>query len=195
MLTIPMGLGLVLVAEPFVLTFFTAKWAEAIPVMAAISIYTLLRSLVFNSGSVYKAVGKPGLLTRLSLIQALISIPALWWTAVTYNTILAIAWMQVLLALLAGSMKLYMAARLVDIKLWDLLQTFLPSLAAGSVMALAIWVSSQFLTDAIPVVALVVETAVGALVYGGTILLLQKEEVLRASTVLRMAFLPGASRV
>ena len=195
MLTIPMGLGLVLVAEPFVLTFFTAKWTEAIPVMAAISIYTLLRSLVFNSGSVYKAVGKPGLLSRLSLIQALVTVPALWWTAVTYNTILAIAWMQVLLALLAGSMKLYMAARLVDIKLWDLLQTFLPSLAAGSVMALAIWVSSQFLTDAIPVVALVVETAVGALVYGGTILLLQKEEVLRASTVLRMAFLPGASRV
>ena len=194
MITIPLGLGLALVAEPFVLAVFTEKWAEAIPVMVAISLYTLLRSLVFNSGSVYKAVGKPGLLSKLSFIQALITIPALWWTAVTYNTITAIAWMQVLLALLAGSMKLIMAARLVEIRLRDLLQTFSPSLLAGSIMTLAVWLSRQWLSDAIPLVALVVETAVGALVYGGVILLLQREEVLKARLMLRTAFGPKASQ-
>lgn len=194
MITIPLGLGLALVAEPFVLTFFTEKWAEAIPVMAAISLYTLLRSLVFNSGSVYKAMGRPGLLSRLSLIQALVTIPALWWTAVSLNTITAVAWMQVLLALLAGIMKLTMAARLVELRLWVLVQTFFPSLVAGGIMTLAVWGSSQFLAGALPVVALIVETAVGALVYGLTILLLQRQEVLKAGAMLRTAFLPKTSR-
>jgi PST family polysaccharide transporter len=194
MITVPLGLGLALVAEPFVLVFFTEKWVEAVPVMAAISLYTLLRSLFFNAGSVYKATGQPGLLSRLSLIQAVVTVPALWWTAVTYNTITAVAWMQVLLALLAGIMKLTMAARLVNIPLRQLLQTFSPSLAAGAVMSLVVLATGRFLDGAVPLVELVVETAVGGLVYGGLILLWQREDVLKARAMLRTAFQPKASR-
>jgi O-antigen/teichoic acid export membrane protein len=190
MITIPLGLGLALVAGPFVLTVFTGKWAEAIPVMAAISIYTLLRSLVFNAGSVYKATGKPGLLSRLNFIQALVTAPALWWVAVTYGTILAVAWMQVLLAFCFGMVKMVMAARLVDAPLRELAKTFYPSLAAGGLMATAVLATAQFLTDVIPLGQLVVETAVGALVYGGAIFLLQRDDMLKAAAMLRSAFLP-----
>ncbi|HUM72035.1 MAG TPA: oligosaccharide flippase family protein, partial [Chloroflexota bacterium] len=192
MITIPMGLGLALVAGPFVLTVFTDKWAEAIPVMAAISIYTLLRSLVFNAGSVYKATGQPGLLSKLNFIQAIFTVPALWWVAVTYNTILAVAWMQVLLALLSGIVKMAMAARLVHVPLREMARTFYPSLAAGGLMAVAVLSTAQFLTDVIPLVQLVVETAVGILVYGGAIFLLQPDDMWKAIALLRSAFLPKA---
>jgi O-antigen/teichoic acid export membrane protein len=192
MITIPLGLGLALVSGPFVLTFFTEKWAEAIPVMAAISLYTLLRSLVFNAGSVYKATGQPGLLSKLSFIQALVTVPALWWVAVTYNTILAVAWMQVLLAFVSGMVKMVMAARLVNVPLPELAKTFYPSLAAGGLMTVVVLVTAQFLTGALPLVELVVETAVGALVYGGAIFLLQPDEMRKAVTMLRSAFLPKA---
>ncbi|MBE2199634.1 MAG: oligosaccharide flippase family protein, partial [Anaerolinea sp.] len=195
MITIPMGLGLALVAGPFVLTVFTDKWAEAIPVMAAISIYTLLRSLVFNAGSVYKATGKPGLLSKLNFIQAVVTVPALWWVAVTYGTILAVAWMQVLLAFVSGIVKLAMAARLVNVPLRELAKTFYPSLAAGGLMAVAVLTAAQFLTNAIPLLELVVETAVGALVYGGAVFLLQRDDMLKAVTMLRSAFLPKAKIV
>lgn len=195
MITIPMGLGLALVAGPFVLTFFTDKWADAVPVMAAISIYTLLRSLVFNSGSVYKATGQPGLLSKLSFMQAVITVPALWWVAVTYNTITAVAWMQVLLALLSGSVKMVMAARLVDVPIRKLAATFYPSLAAGGLMALAVLAAAQYLSGVIPLVELVVETAVGAFVYGATLFLLQRDDLMKAGLMLRSAFLPKAKSV
>lgn len=57
LLTIPMGLGLALVSRPFCPHLLYGKTTDAIPVMSAISLYTLLRSLVFNAGSVYKATG------------------------------------------------------------------------------------------------------------------------------------------
>ncbi|MFO7680216.1 MAG: lipopolysaccharide biosynthesis protein [Chloroflexota bacterium] len=195
MIVIPLGLGLALVAEPFVLTFFTEKWAEAIPVMAAISIYTLLRSLVFNAGSVYKATGQPGLLSRQSMVQAIVTVPALWWVAVTYNTIMAVAWMQVLLALSTGIVKMVIAARLVNIPLWEMAKTFFPSLLAGSLMALAVLVASQFLNDVIPVVELVLETAVGALVYGSAIFLMQPDDMRKVIKMLRTTFLRKAKTV
>lgn len=195
MITIPMGLGLALVAGPFVLTVFTDKWAEAIPVMAAISIYTLLRSLVFNAGSVYKATGQPGLLSKLNFIQAIVTVPALWWVAVTYGTILAVAWMQVLLALLSGIAKMAMAARLVNVPLHDLARIFYPSLAAGGLMAVAVLGTALFLTDVMPLVQLVVETAVGILVYGGVIFLLQPDDMRKAIAMLRSAFFSKASAV
>lgn len=193
MITIPLGLGLALVAEPFVLTFFTEKWVDAVPVMVAISLYTLLRSLVFNAGGVYKATGRPGLLSKLNLIQAMITIPALWWAAVHINTLVAVAWMQVLLALLAGAVKLIMAGRLINIPLRDLFRTFYPSLAAGGVMAMAVLAVAGLLAGTMPWIQLIVETAVGALVYSSLLFLLQREDVLRAGTMLR-GFLPKASR-
>lgn len=191
MITIPLGLGLALVAEPFVLVVFGERWAEAVPVTAAISLYMLLRSLVFNAGSVYKAVGRPSLLSRLSLLQAVVAVPALWWTVATTESLVAVAWMQVLLAFLAGGLKLTMAARLVDLRLRDLLRTFAPSLLAGGVMALAVWSVGQLLTDVLPLLALVLETAVGALVYGGILLLLQREALRQAHGVLRRALVRG----
>jgi hypothetical protein len=160
--------------------------------MAAISLYTLLRSLVFNAGSVYKATGQPKLLSKLSFIQALVAVPALWWVAVTYNTIMAVAWMQVLLAFVFGLVKLVMAARLVNVPLGELAKTFYPSLAAGGLMVVTVLAAGRFLIGVLPLVELVVETAVGALVYGLAIFLFQRDDMLKAVAMLRSAFLPKA---
>lgn len=193
MLTIPMGLGLALVSRPFVLTVFTAKWAEAIPVMAAIALYTLLRSLVFNAGSVYKATGHPGLLSKLSLVQTMVTVPLLWWVVVYQQTILAVAWAQVALALVFGLVKLVLAGRLIDIRLRDLLQVFYPSLAAGAIMTMAVLLAAHFLAGASSLIELIIEVLLGGLVYGAVLWLIQREDVVRGVALLRTAFRPKAS--
>jgi len=67
--TVPAALGMVLLAEPFILTFFGEKWIEVIPVMRAISIYAMLISLGFNAGDVYKAQGKPEILAKMAEVR------------------------------------------------------------------------------------------------------------------------------
>ena len=190
LLTIPMGLGLALVSRPFVLIFFTEKWTDAIPVMSAISLYTLLRSLVFNAGSVYKATGRPGLLSRLSLIQTVVTIPFLWWAVVTYDTILAVAWAQVALAAVFGAIKLILAGRLVNVPVSDLLKTLYPGLSAGVLMTVAVLLVGFLLPGMSPVVELVVKIVVGVSVYGLSVWFIQRDDLVQAGVMLRTAFRP-----
>ena len=69
-LTAPMALGLALVAEPLVLTAFGERWREVAAVLPSICVYALLISLTYNLGDLYKALGRPDVLTRLSLLRA-----------------------------------------------------------------------------------------------------------------------------
>ena len=87
MVTVPLGLGLALVSRPFVLIFLTEKWVEAIPVIQAISIYAMFLSLAYNAGSLYKATGKPYILTRLGFVRLIMLAPALYFAIFYIKTI------------------------------------------------------------------------------------------------------------
>ena len=165
LITVPMGLGLAVVAEPFILTLFTEKWADAIPVMSAISIYTLIRSLYFSVGSAYKAQGRPDLLTRLHILHAIFLIPALWWVTVTYGSLTLIAWTQVLGALIFGTVRLRVAAYILHIPFREILATFQSSILAGVFMMLVVLGTLQLLKDIIPPIQLVVGIGVGIFSY------------------------------
>jgi PST family polysaccharide transporter len=165
LITMPMGLGLALVAAPLVLTFFTGKWSDAIPVMQAIALYTVLRALVFNSGDVYKATGRPGLLAQINGVQLLLSLPALWWAAARLDSVVAVAWTQAGLALLAALVKLFIAGRVLQVS-WRQMGTALrPSLLAGAGMALAVLAALYLAAGLPPWLQLAIGVAVGALAY------------------------------
>src|SRR5262249_21050569 len=95
MVTFPLSIGLALVSKPFVYTVFSAKWAEAIPVIPAISIYTLIRSLTFNIGDVYKVQGRLRLLNKISLLQLSLLLPALYIGVTYFKSITVVGWIQV----------------------------------------------------------------------------------------------------
>jgi len=188
MFTVPMGLGLALVAGPLVLTVFGEKWVEAIPVVPAIAIYTMLRSIYYNSGSIYKAQGRPDLLTKLHLLQLAVLVPALW-AAVYFTGSLAItAWTQVVVVLLIGSFRLWLAARLVQAPLRDVAATLRPVMLSGVFMALVVLISQQLTPDFLPLTRLVIGVSTGVLSYSMAVWWLQRDVVLVAGTKLRAAF-------
>ena len=188
LVTVPIALGLVAVARPLVLTVFGEKWADAIPVLSAIAIYTLIRSLTFNVGDVYKARGEPGILTRLSLLKLPSLLPALWWAATGPGTIVAIGWTQVAIAIVMGMMNLYVASRLLKMPLRKILAAFAPALFGGIIMAMVVMGTLSALTQLPEIVQLIAGILVGALVYLTTMWLIQRDFVLQASSSLRVAF-------
>ena len=188
LITVPVALGLAAVARPLVLTFFTDKWAEAIPVLSAIALYTLIRSLTFNIGDVYKAQGRPDILTKLSLVTAVLLAPSLWWSAVVVGTITAVAWTQVAVAAITGMITLAVAANMLSTPLRTLVQTFLPALAAGLVMALVVRLLVNQMTAVAPIWQLLAGAMAGAVIYGGIIWFWQRDVVLQAVVSLRAAF-------
>ncbi len=169
--TVPLGIGLALVSEPFVLTFLTEKWVEAIPVMQAISIYALLFSLSYNAGSLYKAQGHPEILTRLALVRLALLVPALYWATARIGTIAAVGWTHAVVALLAGLLNLYVAGRMINTPFRTLLEALRPAVVSGLMMTLAVLVVLNWSAAAPPLVQLLAASAAGAAVYGMALLL------------------------
>jgi PST family polysaccharide transporter len=189
LITIPIGLGLALVARPLVLVVLTRRWLEAVDVIRTISIYTLFIAVfAFNAGSVYKAQGRPEVLTRLALIRIAILVPAMWWAVTHFGTILAVGWTHIIVAFIGGSINLITAARLLKISLRTIAATIGPAALAGGLMALAVSATLRLTGPAPAWAQLSINVLVGAATYGAALWWLQRDIVLSAGRTLRTAF-------
>jgi O-antigen/teichoic acid export membrane protein len=187
MVTVPMGLGLALVAEPFVLTFLTERWAEAVPVMRAIAIYALILSLDYHAGDVYKAQGRPGILTRFGIVRVIVLFPVLWWAVTRVGTLEAIGWAHVGVALLFLVAQLMVAARMLDTSFFRIVASLRPAATGGALMAIAVLVALEATAGAVPPLQLAAGVAAGAATYGLALWWLQRTLVLELGTTLRLA--------
>lgn len=187
LITVPLGLGLALTAQPFVLTFFSAKWAEAIPVMRAISIYSLILSLTFNAGDIFKAQGRLKVLTNLSLVRIAMLTPALWWAVAKAGTITAVGWVQAAVALIATLINLAIIGRMFRTSWGDMFSAFRPAAIGGALMSAAVWGALLLSAGALPIVRLAFAVILGGLIYGGSLWWLQRPLVNETRLLLQAA--------
>ena len=191
LITVPLGIGLALVAHPFVIVFFTEKWEAAVPVVRAIAIYAMLLSLAYNAGSVYKAEGRPQVLTMLGLMRLAMLLPALFWAAAVAHSIVAVGWVQALVALIGGAINLYIAARLIKLPLAKIFSALRPALIASVFMACSVLLILFFTEDAHAKVQLALSVLAGGLTYVAALWVFQRDVVQAATLQVRSA-LSGA---
>ena len=187
LVTIPLGLGIALTAEPFVMTFFTDKWVEAIPVIRGIAIYALLLSLFRNAGSFYKAQGRPEVLTYLAIVRLAILLPSLWFALSRYHSIIAVAWVQAAVALVSGVLSLVVAGRMFHISIWNILDQFKPGAISGILMAGSVVGLLRLIAGWPPLLQLIMAVLVGAVVYVGTLYLQGPQRIRDIAGVLKNA--------
>lgn len=185
MITVPIGFGMALVSEPFVLTFFTDKWSEAIPIVKIIAIATVLDSLSYNFGDIYKAQGRPDVLTKLSILRVLILVPALWWAVTGPGTLLVVSSTVAVVALIGTVTQFFVAEHLVGISLVRILDALRPALIGSTVMALFVLGILALFADSLPIIQLIVSVCTGGLTYFGMLWLFQREVVVTAFQVLQ----------
>ena len=77
LIAVPICLGLLIAADPIVRVVFGEQWLEAIPVLRVLAIYAWVYSLGYHVGGFYKAIGRPDILLKLSILTLIIIIPAL----------------------------------------------------------------------------------------------------------------------
>jgi O-antigen/teichoic acid export membrane protein len=178
LIVLPIGVGLALVAEPLVLVFLSEKWLEAIPVIRAISLYCATQSFMYASGIVYKAKGKQNILTVITIFQLIIIAPTLWWITRTYESIVFVAWAQVLLNLLISGVNTIITIKIIQVDLRSILKVILPACIATATMSLGV-LGIMFITQNLPeFLQLISAIMVGASIYGLFIYLLNQEVVI-----------------
>ncbi|MCI0551211.1 MAG: lipopolysaccharide biosynthesis protein [Anaerolineae bacterium] len=165
LITIPLGIGLALLARPFTIVFLSEKWIDAVPVLQGIALYAMFLSLIHNATSAYKAQGNFGVITWLSVVRLLLLFPALWWATSIQGSIVAVGWMHALVALISALLGLIVAARMLSLPLRDLFTSIWPAALAGILMAFVVRIILDLAGDMSSLQQLLVTIPSGALVY------------------------------
>lgn len=137
LVTVPMGVGMALIAPLFTLVFFGEKWAEAGAVMSILALYGAILAVSWNIGDVYKAIGRPDILWKTTLIEFLLLAPTLFVLA-QYSAF-AVALGHLGVAVLVSALRLLIASRILQISLPSALGQFLPSFIGSALMGVAVW--------------------------------------------------------
>lgn len=163
LIIVPLGLGLALIADPFVTLFYGERWNDAIPVMQLLALYMLVHSLSKTCGDVYKAMGRPQILSKLAVVKLVVAVPLLFFAA-PYG-IVAVAWAQLGSAIVLTAIRLWLAARITGADLRFVLGSFVPALRSGLAMTVTCGIALFALAGASPWLTMLAVTAVGAATY------------------------------
>lgn len=152
-LALPATVGLFLLAEPLLLSFFGEAWIAAVPILRALAVYTGLRALGSHSGDVLKATGRSRLLAGLGVVKALLLLPVLVWASSVGAP--AVAWGLTAVSAVGLILNLGFVFRILDLRWTDLLDSLRTSLPGtlATLLALSLW--THLSTGLSPVVTLV----------------------------------------
>lgn len=185
LVTVPIGLGMALLAEPLVLTIFGEKWLDVAPVLQGISIYALFISLGFNAGDVYKAQGRPGILTLMSILHIFLLVPGLFWAVTILANIVVVGWVQAFVAFIISVVYLLVALNMLKMSIGKLLNALKAPFVPALGMTSAVLVVVHYVAGFPAWIQLTIGIAVGGFVYLGLLYLTQKVLVMQSIQLVR----------
>lgn len=174
--TFPLAFGLAVLAEPIVLTVLGEKWRGAIQPMQILAFYALIFSAGFNLGDLYKATGRPGILTAINLVNLVIAVPLLVYAS--RGGLTGVALGQVGIAGVISLVNWAVAYRASGIGPTVLLRAvYAPLIAAGLASALCLALDRALLSDSGPALRLAAGSVAGLVGYAVPFALLRRDLV------------------
>jgi len=179
MVSIPVGLGIASVSNALVPALFGEKWIDAVPVVSAIAIQTVLISLIWHIGDIYKATGRIRLLFWLGVVHLAITVPLLYGAVHFYASVGAVAYAHVISAGLMVFIRFRVVSHVMQVPVREILLSILQPALAGLGMFIAVVLLDQYVTGYIAALwpRLAINIGVGALSYMALIFLLMRNEM------------------
>jgi O-antigen/teichoic acid export membrane protein len=172
----PLGFGMAAATPSLVILLLGEKWAGTIPAMTILSVYIVLAAVSHWPGVIYKAVGRPAVLTTVSAVKLVVLVPALIAGAL-WGGIEGVAWAQLLMAAVGIGIDLLFVSRVAGVDPLHNLRVIAPSILAAAGMALLMRGIFALDDDAASLPTLIIASLAGAAAYAGLIWLLDREAV------------------
>ncbi|MGE5248936.1 MAG: lipopolysaccharide biosynthesis protein [Bacteroidota bacterium] len=186
MIALPVSVGLFIAADPIVRVVFGDQWLEVIPVLRVLAIYGWIYSIGYHVGGVYKAIGRPDIIFKLSLLTLVIILPALLIGA-RLGGIIGVAFGHLTAILIRRVISLTLATRYVDVSIGDMFDQLKPSFLGVLVMAPAA-LGALYLTAGVNVfIQLAVVALVGAAAYMAVLWWLERDSLLQMARVIGLS--------
>jgi PST family polysaccharide transporter len=136
MISLPLAVGMAILAEPLVLALFGDKWEGAIGPMQVLTVYAFGVAVGIPAGSAYKAIGRADVLLKLAVPRSALLIAAV--ALFVDNGIVAVAASHAAVAGLFSIIGLLLASRLLAVELRGIVRAIWPSLVAAAGMAVGL---------------------------------------------------------
>jgi lipopolysaccharide exporter len=132
----PVGFGLAAVSTDVVALFYGAQFAPAAGIAAVLSVFTVVYSVNFHAGDVYKSLGRPGLLTGLGALKLAVLVPVVLWAA--HRSALAVAVAVLAVEALLTVVRLSLVRRVLGVTIRAHAAALWGPVAAAAAMAVAV---------------------------------------------------------
>lgn len=173
LLTLPVSAGMVVLAEPLVLTLFGDKWEPAVGAMQVLVLFSFATTMDTPAGTAYKAIGRADVLLKLSIPRLILLVGGL--ALFTGDGLVAVGLCQAVVGALFSVAALFLASRMLRVRLLEILSTLWVPLAASAALT-GVVIGARILIDS-QVLELIVGGLVGGLAYLGTLLLVAPQLV------------------
>ena len=189
LITVPLGVGIFLVAPEFVRLLYGRDWEATIVVMQVLALFAMVDSINSNDGEVFKACGKLSILYKVWCLNVVLMAPVLWWAA--GHSLLHVAVGELAVMAVMTSIQLTLVSRFLSIRPIEIARALSPAFTAALVMFAATYLLKAELVRVLEggriaqIVSLMVMVATGALVYMVTLWLTHREIFAQALLLLR----------
>lgn len=185
--TFPLTIGLGLVAEHVVLLALTEKWRVMIAPLQLLSVAAAIRSVTPILPQILTVIGENRRVMRVNVAGAIVMPVAFYIGSHWGTTGIAAGWLLVYPILIVVPMALLVFRR-IELPASDYLGALAAPLTSVAIMAGAVWALRLAYPAAMPQMGLLAaDITVGAVAYGGALLVLHRERVRALLSVIRAA--------
>ena len=123
-ISIPLAGGIFILATDFTQIFLGEKWMPMVPAMKVLAVCGMIRSLGATAGPVFHAVGKPNILTKLTLIK-LLTLSILIYPLTQKYGLLGTSLSVLGASVISNPVADYNVIKLINCRSWDFLRSIL----------------------------------------------------------------------
>ncbi len=158
----PLGLGLAAAAPDIIVLLYGSTYAAAADELAVLAVYVVVYAASFHSGDVYKAIGRPMILTYMTIGGLVVLLPAVWIAA--QRSTIAVAATLLCLEFVHCAVRMAIVAHVLDLPVRRQLPAYRPVVAA-LLMAAGIWAAGLAVPPWPPPVRLALLVPLGVVCY------------------------------
>jgi teichuronic acid exporter len=162
LLNLPVLVGLIILAQPFVQTLFGPQWLPCVPILQVLGLGALIWPLHVLNLNILMAQGRSDLLFRITILKKIFAISLT--VAASFYGIMAIAWAQVVISSIGYFVNTYYTKVLLGYSGYRQLRDLLVIFVAVIPMAIVVYFTNEMMATP-PLFKLIAACIAGGVVY------------------------------
>ena len=176
LLVTPMCLGLIVAADPIIRVVFGDQWLDAIRLMQILALHTLVLSIGYHVGDVYKAIGRPDILIKIAIPVFVIRVTGIWIG--TRFGLIGVALGHLTATCVELIIRTIVTTRIVKVSLMEITKQLTAFIGGGVLLACTIPLLS-ITSDLAPLLRLIIISISGAIGYIGSVWFFERETLIK----------------